>query len=224
MKKAFYIYLVIISIFLIVIFFINSNKKNEDFELEGFYYTNNEYLADKKMKIDLFFNKQNISFKEIEKNEYFLVEGENIWKITCRSVDIKEEIVVLGAKFYRYCFEFLISDKIAQSCSLQIKNDLEELEVNLSPIIEVNSLGMYEISNYYYLDGKLLFKGGGALEKVRYLDNVYDVKKINQYYEIEGIKLNVKNVIFDINSIQAFLIFYITNDLDFKKMERISIK
>lgn len=68
MKKAFYVYLLIVSIFLLTILIINSKKKDETYQLEGFYYyANNEYVSHKKMKIDLFFNKENISFREIEK-------------------------------------------------------------------------------------------------------------------------------------------------------------
>lgn len=94
----------------------------------------------------------------------------------------------------------------------------------MAPIINVGDIVIYEINNFHYIDEKLLFKGGEALERLKYLDNIYDVKKINEYYEIENIKLGMKNVLFDVNSSQAFLIFSFKNDLDFKKIERISIK
>ena len=69
MKKVFYVYLLIVSTFFITILVINSNNKDETYQLEGFYYyINNEYVSYKKMKIDLFFNKENISFREIEKS------------------------------------------------------------------------------------------------------------------------------------------------------------
>lgn len=225
MKKAFYVYLLIVSIFLLTILIINSKKKDETYQLEGFYYyANNEYVSHKKMKIDLFFNKENISFREIEKNEYLLIDDDNVFKTICRRVDIKEEIEVLGSKFYRFCFEFFIDNEIGKNCLLQIRNDLEELEISLAPIINVGDIVIYEINNFHYIDEKLLFKGGEALERLKYLDNIYDVKKINEYYEIENIKLGMKNVLFDVNSSQAFLIFSFKNDLDFKKIERISIK
>lgn len=225
MKKAFYVYLLIVSTFFITILVINSKNKDETYRLEGFYYyINNEYVSRKKMKIDLFFNKENISFREIEKNEYLLVDDDNVFKIICRRIDIKEEIEVLGTKFYRFCFEFFIDNEIGKKCILQIKNDLEELEISLAPIINVDDIVIYEVNNFYYIDEKLLFKGGEALERLKYLDNIYDVKKNNQYYEIENIKLDMKNVLFDVNLKQAFLIFSFKNDLDFKKIERISIK
>lgn len=223
MKKVFYIYLVIVSVFFVMLLFINNKKRNENYKLEGFYYENNEYLVDNKMKIDLFFNKENISFKEIEKNEYFLVGDNNVKKIVCSSVKIKNTLVVFGTLFYHFCFEFYIEDEINQKCNLQIKNDLEELEICLSSIETIKNKVIYEINDFYYVDEKLLFKGV-EIEKIKYLDEIYEVKKVNQYYEIENIKLDIKNVFFDANGNYIILLFSLNNNLDFKKIERIVVK